>query len=395
MRAQPRHPLQQLASAILALTAIAISAAPSNAAGPAQLHATLEGPWRVMFDPQLHRCDGHDVPDTPARAFRNAHGQIVMFALHYIARPLRGASLDTLKIDCRSSYGSSLNPDPAAYDSQSWIAATWTRDGHNVEAIVHHEYRAALHKRCSVPASNALACWYNTILAARSHDGGSSFAKHAYPVIAAAPFRQEFEQQRHRGFLNPSNMFAHGKHVYFFAAETGWSGQPHGVCLFRSADPSKPRSWRAWDGSDFTIQYDDPYRPNMRKPRACKPVAPFPAQVGAVVRHRASGLYLAVVQTWKDERYFPVPGFYYATSRDLLNWSAPALLMATKTQYDNPCGSRALNSYPSILDANAEGRNFDDTGSSAWLYWVSMRIEGCNHTSDRKLIRQRLWIAPR
>lgn len=391
MRARLRH----LACALLACAAASSQATNSNAAQPPQLRATLEGPWQVMFDPALHRCDGHDVPDTPARAYRNASGRIVMFTLHYIARPMRGPSLDALKVDCKSAYGSPLNPDPAAYDSQSWIAATWTRDGKHVEAIVHHEYRAALHKRCAVPANNALACWYNTILAARSINGGAGFSKHPYPVIAAAPFRQEFEQQRHRGFLNPSNMFAHGKHVYFFAAQTGWNGQPYGVCLFRSADPSQPRSWRAWDGKDFTIQYDDPYRSNLRMPRACKPVAPFPAQVGAVVRHRASGTFLAVVQTWKDGRYFPVPGFYYATSRDLLNWSAPALLMATKTQYDDACGSRALNSYPSILDAQAQGRNFDDAGKSAWLYWVSMRIEGCNHTSDRKLIRQRLLIAPR
>ncbi len=127
-------------------------------------------------------------------------------------------------------------------------------------------------------------------------------------------------------------------------------------------------------------------------PAACKPVKPFPAQVGAVVRHRPSGLYLAVVQTWKDTKYFPVSGFYYATSRDLLNWSDPRLLMATKSLYDDACGAGQLNSYPSILDPAAQGRNFDDAGAAAYLYWSSMRVDGCSHTGDRRLMRQNMVI---
>lgn len=379
----------------IAALAVCLAAPQSFAQQPSRLQAKLTGAWQVMYDPARHRCDGHDVPDTPPRAFRDSNGVIVMFALHYIARALRGPSLEDLKPDCNSAYDSPLDPDPAKYNSQSWIAATWTRDGADVQALAHHEYRAAVHKRCNIPASNALACWYNTMLAARSQDGGKRFARHAYPVIAAAPFRQEFEQHRHRGFLNPSNMFSDGKFVYFFAAQTGWRGQPHGVCLFRSADPARERSWRAFDGSGFTILYDDPYRPGLNPPRPCKPIDPFPAQVGAVVRHRASGLWLAVVQTWRDGKRFPVPGFYIATSRDLIRWSEPSLLMATRTLYDDACGAAALNSYPSILDPAAKGRNFDDTGDEPWLYWTSMRIEGCNHTSDRKLIRQRMQIGSR
>ena len=296
-----------------------------------------------------------------------------------------------MKVDCKVAYGSGFNPDPAAYDAQNWIAATWTRDGKGVEALVHHEYRAAHFKRCAVPATG-MACWYNTMLAARSDDGGATFQKHAYPVIASAPFTQDVDQRRHRGFFNPSNMFGHAGHVYFFAAQTGWSGQPHGVCLFRSADPAQPRSWRAWDGRAFSISYDDPYRPGLKMPAACKPVEPFPAQVGAVVRHRPSGLYLAVVQTWKDTKYFPVSGFYYATSRDLLTWSDPRLLMATKSLYDDACGAGQLNSYPSILDPAAQGRNFDDAGAAAYLYWSSMRVDGCSHTGDRRLMRQNMVI---
>jgi len=372
------------------LAAFCLAIAATSQAGPPQLHVTLKDAPQVMFRPG-DGCDGHDVADLAVRAFRTASGEIEMFALHYINRPMRGATLNAMKIDCKVAYGSGFNPDPAAYDAQNWIAATWTRDGINIEALVHHEYRAAQFKRCVVPATG-MACWYNSMLAARSDDGGATFKKHAYPVIASAPFTQDVDQKRHRGFFNPSNMFAHAGHVYFFAAQTGWSGQPHGVCLFRSADPAQPRSWRAWDGREFSIRYDDPYRPGMKMPAACKPVEPFPAQVGAVVRHRPSGLYLAVVQTWKDQKFYPVSGFYYATSRDLLNWSEPRLLMATKSLYDDACGAGQLNSYPSILDPAAQGRNFDDTGNTAFLYWSSMRVDGCSHTGDRRLMRQNMVI---
>lgn len=384
-------PIERHAYRALALCAMAVASIPAFAAAP-ELKLTLEGVPQTMFKPG-DGCDGHDTPDLNPRAFRDAQGKIVMFALHYINRPLRGNTLDAMKVDCTVAYNSPFNPDPAAYDAQSWIAATWTRDGRHVEAIIHHEYRAAQYKRCAFPERNN-ACWYNTLLAASSDDGGAHFRKHEKPVVAAAPFRQEFEQQRHRGFFNPSNVIGHRGHVYYYAAQTGWSGQPYGVCLFRTADPAQAGSWRAWDGKSFSIRYDDPYRPGMRQPAACKPVAPFPAQVGAVVRHRTSGVFVAVVQAWKDDGFFPVPGFYYATSRDLLNWSDPRLLMATKSLYDNACGAGALNSYPSILDDAAQGRNFDDAGDEAWLYWSNMRVDGCNHTGDRKALRQRLRIGP-
>lgn len=372
----------------LAIAAAALSAQPVLAAPP-ELKLSLSGSVETMFRPG-DGCDGSDIPDTPARAFRDADGKLVVYALHYNNRPLRGASFETLKIDCRKALASPFNSNPAAYESGMWVAGTWTKDGSQVEAIVHHEYHADQYKRCA--GRSGLACWYNTILAASSKDGGASFLKHDAPVVAAAPFTQETDQTRHRGFFNPSNIFSDGRYVYFFAAETGWTGQPHGVCLFRSEDPAKPRNWRAWDGRSFSIRYDDPYKPGLRQPRACQPVSPFPAQVGAVVRRRDSGVWLAVVQAWKDGNDFPVSGFYYATSRNLTDWSEPRLLMMTRSLYDDACGAGELNSYPSILDPQARGRNFDDTGASPWLYWASMRVEGCAHTSDRRLQRRRMVI---
>ena len=343
----------------------ALAGTGAGAAEPPLAAVTPVGPPVVVFASPKAACDGHDAPDAPARAFRDAAGEVVLFATHYRNRALRGPSLDKLKIDCRVVLEASGSEDPAAYDDKSWITATWTDDGRRVEALLHHEYQANHHPgRCK--AKDYMACWYNTVVAAASSDGGLSFARPEIPqVVAAAPFRQEVGQGRHRGFFNPSNIFAEGAFRYFFAATTGWDGQPYGACLFRTSTIADPASWRAWDGERFTLRFPDPYRSRQRPARACKPVEPFPAPVGAVVRHRPSGAWIAVFQAKADGDRFPEPGFYATASRDLLRWDKPRFVFPGKTLYDDPCGAGRLIAYPSLLDPDGKSRNFDDAGEKA------------------------------
>jgi hypothetical protein len=381
--------LRSVAAALAYLTLLGGSA---SAAEPPIAVVTVVGPAEVAFSAKRDACDGNDVPDAPLRAFRDADGQVVAFGLHYVNRALRGASLDALKIDCRVVLDSGANPDPAAYDEHSWITATWTDDGARVQALVHHEYQAHAHPgRCKF--KDYMACWTNTVLAFASNDGGKSFPRPQPPrVVAGFPFKQDIDQGRHRGFFNPSNIFADGPHRYFFAATTGWAGQPSGACLFRSQNPADPASWRAFDGKGFTVAYRDPYRDKAPPPQACKPIAPFPAPVGAVVRHRGSGAFVAVFQAKADGRAFPQSGFYATASRDLIAWDAPRLVLAGKTLYDDPCGAGSLISYPSLVDGEATGRNFDDVGDAAHLYFATLKVEGCAVTSHRDLLRRRVAI---
>lgn len=379
-----------LAAAGLAL----VAAVPPrvDAKEPPLAAVTLVGAVETVFSAKRDACDGDDVPDAPVRAFRDAGGGIVMFGLHTQNRALRGPDLRRLKICCDPAMPSKGDADPAAYDDASWITATWTEDGTRVAALVHHEYQANTHPgRCA--RKEYLACWYNTIVAVASKDGGRSFERAApLPVVAAAPFRQETGQGRHRGFFNPSNIFGDGRHRYFFSSTTGWAGQDGGACLFRSDDPADPTSWRAHDGRDFSVRFGDPYRGGAGK-GTCRTVWPFPAPVGSVVRHRPTGAWIAVFQAAANADTFPEAGFYTTSSRDLLAWDKPRLLLAGKTLYDDPCGSGGrLVSYPSLIDPEAEGRNFDDVGATADLYWASLKVEGCQVTSDRDLLRRRVAI---
>ena len=363
------------------------------AAEPPVPDVKIAGPARPIFVPTRDGCDGSDVPDIPARAFRDADGQITMFALHYTNHPLRGDSFDTLKIVCHSAFPSHENADPAAYDDRSWLAATWTRDGRDVSGLVHHEFQANAHPgRCRFP--DYMRCWFNTVLAVRSTDGGKEFTKNASPVVASAPFRQDEEQGRHRGFFNPSNIVSDGSFFYFLASTTGWAGQEGGVCLFRTANPDDPSNWRAFDGTAFSVRYSDPYRRAMANLIAsCAPVAPFPAPVGGLVHQRGTGVWFAVFQASKNDSAFPVSGFYAAASRDLLHWSEPRLVLAATTNYDDPCKSGGrLVAYPTLLDPGSGSRNFDEAGSTADLFYTSMRVDGCSITDDRTMIRQSVTL---
>ncbi len=349
---------------------------------------TLVGPPTVVYDPARDGCDVNDVPDLNPRAFRDSVGQVAMFALHFVNRPLRGADLHHMKIDCRVALGSAFDPDPKHYADRNFVAATWTVDGRSISALIHHEYHADQHGRCA--AGTDLACWYNSVLAYRSGDGGASFVKAKPLVVASAPFTQDVGQGRHRGFFNPSNIVTEGDHRYVFASTTGWDGQPSGNCLLRTSDPGDSGSWRAYDGASFTIRYGDPYR-SGRRPKPCQVVAPFAYPVGSVTRHRASGLWVAVFQAAAGHA-FPVDGFYYAVGPDLLHWGAPRLLLAGKTLYNDLCqAGPAIVGYPALLDAQAPGRNFDTVGDDPELFFTTMQVRGCQ-TGERLLMRRRVHI---
>lgn len=373
----------------LAALLILGSGTPAPAASDVDLKITRADEPKILFDAPVDGCEPIDMPDLNARAYRDAKGQIVVFALHYVNRSLRGPDFDHLKIDCHVALNSGGDADPSHYNDRNYITATWTRDGEHVSALVHHEYHAEAHDRCTV--TDPLGCWYNTVLAYRSDDGGRAFVRATPDIVAAAPFTQEIEQGRHRGFFNPSNMFSDGTFVYTFIATTGWAGQDSGACLFRTKDPSDPGGWRAWDGSSFSIRYRDPYLGHLDLPTSCKPIAPFRFPVGAVVRHRTTATWIAVFQSAAGADT-PVDGFYTSTSRNLIDWTPPRLLLAGHTLYSDLCrAGAAIIAYPSLIDPKAKNRNFDDTGDAPDLVWAQMDVQNCT-TGRRLLLRQKLKI---
>ena len=149
------------------------------------------------------------------------------------------------------------------------------------------------------------------------------------------------------------------------------------------------------------MSWRDPYRGDTRAiQKSCQSIAPFGYPVGAVVRHRPSGNFLAVWDAPRVPGRFPTTGVYYATSKDLLHWSEPALLLAAHNPHD-ACGANEVNrdgwidAYPSLIDHDAKGRNFDDAGAAAWLYVAHIQNVGCNPAGRRYLLRTPVAITPR
>ncbi len=381
------EPLSRLRYCLIAAVSIAGLAPPASAD---DISVSLAGgATAIMYNSQTDGCAPIDTPDIDPRAYRDDSGDIVMFTLHYINRALRGPDLQHLKIDCRAALESGLAANPAQYNDRRYMTATWTDDGRHVTGIVHHEYHAEDHKKCAFKAT--IECWFNSVLSFSSSDGGHSFALDTPAVVASAPFTQDSGQGRHRGFFNPSNIVSNGGNAYFMASTTGWQGQDNGVCLFRSPNPLDSASWRAFDGASYSIHYADPYAGKVAAPRACKIIEPFGLPVGSIVRHVATGKWIAVWMAKANDADIPVPGFYYATSSNLLDWSRPKLLMTGKTIHESACGG-SLIAYPSLLDEDAKSRNFEDAGDSPWLYYVQIAMNGCD-TGARNLVRTRLKIS--
>ena len=77
-------------SAAIVLALAAVVGGQAVAAEPPLAAPTLVGPPEIVFASTKDACDGHDVPDAPVRAFRDANGAVVLFGMHYQNRALRG-----------------------------------------------------------------------------------------------------------------------------------------------------------------------------------------------------------------------------------------------------------------------------------------------------------------
>ncbi len=183
------------------------------------------GPEQTVFDWTTNRCDDFHIPDLPARAFKDASGQVQLTMSHVSNRRMIGPTLNTVAVDCGVTMSSHGNADPAAYDDAEWISSPYTLDGTNVYALVHDEYHGWDHpgmcssqghpvvpKRSNVPTGLAgfdPTCWYNAVTLATSTNAGATYS-HAGPpgqLVASVPY-QYVPNTGPYGYFAPSNIIA-------------------------------------------------------------------------------------------------------------------------------------------------------------------------------------------
>jgi hypothetical protein len=344
----------------------------------------------VVFDWGKERCEEWDVPDAPLRAFRDAQGGITADASNSNNRIFSGSSLSDIHHSCHSALTSHEDPDPGAYSGLRFITALWTDDGVVVNALIHNEYHADhFPKACLFKSS--MKCWYTTIIGATSTDGGQTFKTATPPVVvAAAPFRQDFQQGRHRGFFNPTNIIHHGGFYYMATDTTGGAGQKAGLCLFRTSTVADPTSWRGYDGSAFTSRAIDPYSSDTNGYVPCEPVH-GPGTAGSISWSSTRKLFMMVSQ-WVDKAHADGE-IAYSWSSDLIDWSPPQTLLAEPAMSSQNCSNRFRYGYPSVLDPASPGRNFDEIGAHPVLFLTRFRVGAdCGLPPSRDLIRLQLQI---
>jgi hypothetical protein len=362
-----------------------------QAGGPSRLAPVqVAGAEETVFSWNSDRCADDDLPDLPARAFRDDRGRVVLIASHFSNRRFVGPELGQLEHPCDVVMNSRFDADPAKYADHEWLAAPYTDDGRTVYSLVHDEYQGQTHPgRC--PSGVYLKCWYNSITLAVSRDGGRTFSHAGTPpahLVASVPYRYEPDAGPF-GYFAPSNLVLNQNDGYHYAMiRTEQHGaQPSGTCVMRTQTPADPRSWRAWGGARFDVSFVDPYADAGFNPtdHVCAPVST--PEIGTMVESLTYNDYFGkwlLVGTSQDGRE---TGFFYSLSDDLVHWSRRKLVRKAELTYTFQCGDSTPVSYPSVLDPASTSRNFDTTGRTPYLYFTRFHYDNCTQTDNRDLVR--------
>lgn len=369
---------------------LTMGAAPAVAAGGAApgLIVRADGPERLLFDHERDACEVWDVPDAPARAYRDADGKVHLFQTHFHNRALVGDDFASLKHSCNIVFQGAESSDAAQYSDRSWITSTYTFDGRTVYGLVHNEFQANRWPELC-PSREYMKCWYNSVTSIVSTDGGATFRYNEPRLVAAIPFTAKAAQGHHAGFFIPSNIVHRDGYYYFLSSVAAPAPQASGNCLFRTRDITDNKSWRMWRKGAFETRVADPYVETVDPAdHLCDPVggAALRWPVNGVVFHEPSHTWIAIMLgRTPDAEGNEITGFHYATSPDLVNWSGPWPVQGGPTSNKRDCSSGRTFAYPSLIDPESRSRNFETVGSRAELYFSSLELQKCRMTTRRDL----------
>lgn len=364
--------------------------------GP-DLELSAERAAEVVFDHEQDACARWDVPDAPARAWRDDLDRVHLIAGADVNRPMSGPSLNAIHRDCAVAYVGGNNDDPSAYDDRAWIAAIFTEDGRRVEALAHVEYHGHLRPgKC--PSGDYMRCWRNVVTQVVSLDGGLRFGQSPQgALVAGLPYRYDRGHRHRTGYFNPSNMIRVGDDLYAFVFAEAFGAQRRGACLLRRPVRGAVADWRAYDGHEFAVRFIDPYReqPTDLAAHVCAPVVGIDSTISSLLWHAKSRRYFAVTPTTRQgPDGESVSGVWWMSSPDLLHWNEPRLLMVAPLLWRRDCSAPYAFAYPSLLDDDSPSRMFDAGDDTFWLYLTRVWLTDCAASPRRDLVRYRVTLQP-
>lgn len=361
------------------------------------------GPTQTVFDYSTQACNktpgNWDFPDIFAHAVRNPlnNNQIVFSAgnspRNYF---MYGPDFDHLTRNCvRPVLTDTQDPNPDSFNNLEWITSLYAENG-IIYGLIDNEFHDATNP--SICGSNSpSACWYNGVTQITSTDGGRTFSPDVSPVVSAPPLTWNASTmgQTPYGYLTPSNIVKRSNGYYYsvFPAHTGVGVSHAGTCLMRTDNLSDPTSWRAWDGSGFTITMQNPYTNAGQTPCTFLNTPLFGSLTeNTYLDSFGLGPYMLVGDGKLDNPSTPTYdltcGFWYALSNDLITWTTPNLIQTETLTYCT--GGQTYPgpaAYASLIDHSSTDPNFQTAGSQPYLYWTYF-----NASLDRDLVRHQLTI---
>jgi putative peptidoglycan binding protein len=315
-----------------------------------------------------------DIPDTPAHAFRNASGQVILSDSNASNFQNVGTTLDNVVHSCNPSMTSAMNPDYDADTYQEWLhSGGYTLDGTNVFALIHNEWHAA--PNCD-PNDN----WVNSITLMTSSNGGLWYAHPANykirvpPVPWSASYPCTGTGRTVYGSFGPSNIIKSRTDGFYYSFFTTFA-DPAGLmdssdCVMRTDNLADASSWKVWaQGS---------WQPALTTPR-CSNITPFSVNTGgvfSVTYNTYLGAYIIIIggQTGANGG-----SIWYSLSQDLMNWSPLVQLLALPND--------PYQYYGSLLDPTDTSVNFENTGQMPYLYLTTYHPED---STNRDLVREQI-----
>jgi hypothetical protein len=314
--------------------------------------ATAMGQPQAVFTYATDRCDRLDIPDQPARAYRDAAGDVTLIASTDNARRAIGKSLDTVTHQCAVIHSSDNDPTFGDFRYHEWLQAPYTRDGKTIYTFMHSEWHAYLvEPSCR---NDQIDGWVNAITLAISRDGGASFSRPKNYLVRypTTPWNNSFSCDARKptryGDFSGTNIILKDNYYYkFFQYVTEPSALPQafGVCVMRTRNLCDASSWEIWDGNGY-----------LRSKTA-------PCAFINNINDIQSVTYNTYLQLYVATEYIKSRGFFFSVSQDLINWSG--LMPINVRNLDT-----SMTPYPVLLDPTDTSRNFEKTGQQPYLYYT-------------------------
>lgn len=253
---------------------------------------------------------------------------------------------------CNPVYTGSLDYANDTFAWGEWLYGTFRDVGSGrVYSAIYNEYYGGYY-----PGQDSYGTYVATGLAV-SYDNGASFSKiQAAPnhVILRSPsLRQPITEGQ--GYSWFGGIFKSPVDQMYYM---GAGGPPTGTTMMRTSNLDDPLSWRAWDGSAFSLT-------TVPLSGTSQPIGVVPLYLGYSDYFKK---YMAITIGSSDGYQSGNNLIVYNLSDDLVHWGPPRKIMYNPAcGADHVCGndvSGEIGSYPSIMDPSYLSDTSDSTKAS-------------------------------